>query len=75
MDKVAASKSALFQQYEKELSNPVAMVLKAAEGLPASMFDALMPVTGLNKCQLAAFVDTAPRPWTTTVCGGIRWGA
>ncbi|MCO5287032.1 MAG: DUF2384 domain-containing protein [Chitinophagaceae bacterium] len=55
------TKASLFHQYEKELSNPVAMVLKAAEGLAISVFDGLMQVTALNKKQLAAFIDATPK--------------
>ncbi|SDZ74570.1 putative toxin-antitoxin system antitoxin component, TIGR02293 family [Arachidicoccus rhizosphaerae] len=51
----------LFQQYQKELSNPVAMVLKAADGLAISAFDALLQVTALSKNQLAAFIDATPK--------------
>lgn len=51
----------LFRQYEKELSNPIAMVMKAAEGLAISVFDGLMQVTALNKNQLAAFIDATPK--------------
>jgi len=55
------TKTALFHQYEKELSNPVAMVLKASEGLAIAVFDALMQITALNTKQLAAFIDTTPQ--------------
>lgn len=54
-------KTPLFLQYENELSNPIALVLKAAEGLAISVFDGLMQVTALNKIQLAAFIDTTPK--------------
>ncbi|HVZ55451.1 MAG TPA: antitoxin Xre/MbcA/ParS toxin-binding domain-containing protein [Chitinophagaceae bacterium] len=55
------AKTALFRQYEKELSNPIARVMKAAEGLAVSAFDGLIQVTGLNKNQLAAFLDTTTK--------------
>ena len=54
-------KSSLFKHYEKELSNPVAMVMKAAEGLAVSVFDEIMRVSSLNKSQLAAFLDATPK--------------
>lgn len=54
-------KATLFHQYEKELSNPVAMVMKAAEGLAVSVFDEIMRVSALNKSQLAAFLDATPK--------------
>jgi len=54
-------KSSIYQQYEKELSNPVALVMKAAEGLAISVFDEIMRVTLLNKNQLAAFLDATPK--------------
>ena len=57
----ATSKVSLFRQYEKELSNPVAMVMKAAEGLAVSVFDGLIQVSALNKNQLAAFIDATPK--------------
>jgi putative toxin-antitoxin system antitoxin component (TIGR02293 family) len=52
---------ALFQRYNKELSNPVALVLKAAEGLAVNVFDGLLQISSLNKNQLAAFIDTTPK--------------
>ncbi|WP_052323882.1 antitoxin Xre/MbcA/ParS toxin-binding domain-containing protein [Flavihumibacter sp. ZG627] len=55
------TKSSLFRQYEKELSNPVAMVMKAAEGLAVSVFDKIIQITALNKNQLAAFIDVTPK--------------
>ncbi len=61
MGTVINTNASLFHQYEKELSNPVAMVLKAAEGLAISVFDSLMQVTALNKNQLAAFIDATPK--------------
>ena len=57
----ATSKVSLFRQYEKELSNPVAMVMNAAEGLAVSVFDGLIQVSALNKNQLAAFIDATPK--------------
>jgi len=54
-------KTSLFRQYQKELSNPVAMVMKAAEGLDISVFDEIMRLSTLNKNQLAAFLDATPR--------------
>lgn len=54
-------KTSLFHQYEKELSNPVAMVMKAAEGLAVSVFDEILHVSALNKNQLAAFLDATPK--------------
>ena len=51
----------LFRRYQKELSNPVALVLKAAEGINVNVFDGLLQITTLNKNQLAAFMDTTPK--------------
>lgn len=53
--------SQLFKEYQRELSNPVAMVLRAAEGITISSFDALQELTGLGKGQLAAFLDATPK--------------
>jgi len=53
--------STIFQKYEKELTNPVAMVLKAADGVAISVFDDLIKVSSLSKNQLAAFIDTTPK--------------
>lgn len=61
MESTIHNNESLFQQFQKELSNPVAMVLKAAEGLAISVFDALLQVTALNKTQLAAFLDATPK--------------
>ena len=61
MDVTVNAKTSLFHQYEKELSNPVAMVMKAAEGLAISVFDGLIQVSALNKNQLAAFIDATPK--------------
>lgn len=61
MSTAANSKTSFFHQYEKELSNPVAMVMKAAEGLTISVFDGLIQVSDLNKKQLAAFIDATPK--------------
>ncbi|HRE51251.1 MAG TPA: DUF2384 domain-containing protein [Flavitalea sp.] len=61
MSLVANSKTSLFRQYEKELSNPIAMVMRAAEGLAISVFDEIMRVSALNKNQLAAFIDATPK--------------
>jgi len=61
MNAMANAKTSLFRQYEKELSNPVAMVMKAAEGLAISVFDEITRVAALNKNQLAAFIDTTPK--------------
>ncbi len=55
------AKTSLFRQYEKELSNPVAMVMRAAEGLAVSVFDKIIQITALNKNQLAAFIDVTPK--------------
>jgi putative toxin-antitoxin system antitoxin component (TIGR02293 family) len=61
MNATANTKKSLFKQYENEITNPLAMVLKAAEGLGISVFDALIKVTSLNKNQLAAFIDATPK--------------
>ena len=61
MSAMANAKISLFRQYEKELSNPVAMVMKAAEGLAISVFDEITRVSALNKNQLAAFIDITPK--------------
>jgi len=58
---MANVKTSLFRQYEKELANPVAMVMKAAEGIGISVFDGLIQVSALNKSQLAAFIDATPK--------------
>lgn len=58
---MGTAKTSLFRQYEKELSNPVAMVLKAAEGLAVTVFDETMRISALNKIQLAAFLDATPK--------------
>ncbi|WP_332735220.1 type II RES/Xre toxin-antitoxin system antitoxin [Flavihumibacter sp.] len=55
------AKTSLFRQYEKELSNPVAMVMRAAEGLAVSVFYKIIQITALNKNQLAAFIDVTPK--------------
>lgn len=55
------AKSAIFRQFEKELANPVALVLKAAEGLTVNVFDELVRISSLSKNQLAAFLDATPR--------------
>lgn len=54
-------KKSVFQQYAEELANPVALVLRAAEGLAVSVFDALLRATGLNKNELASFIDATPK--------------
>lgn len=56
-----ATKSSLFRQFEKELSNPVALVMRAAEGLTISFFDEIIKLTLLTKNQLAAFIDATPK--------------
>ena len=61
MSAMANAKISLFRQYEKELSNPVAMVMKAAEGLAISVFNEITRVSALNKNQLAAFIDITPK--------------
>ena len=61
MSTTTNSRISLFRQYEKELSNPVLMVMKAAEGLTISVFDRLMQVSALKKNQLAAFLDATPK--------------
>lgn len=61
MNTLARTDASLFHQYEKELSNPVTLVLRAAEGLAVSVFDGLMQITALNKNQLAAFIDATPK--------------
>lgn len=61
MAETVNAKASLFRQYEKELSNPVAMVLKAAEGLAISVFDGLIQASALSKSQLAAFIDATPK--------------
>ncbi|MFT4092804.1 MAG: DUF2384 domain-containing protein [Niabella sp.] len=58
---ITNTKVSLFHQYEKELSNPVALVMKAAEGLAVSVFDEIIKVSSLNKNQLAAFIDATPK--------------
>lgn len=58
---MATTKTSLFRQYEKELSNPVAMVMRAAKGLTVSVFDEIMHVSALNKNQLAAFINATPK--------------
>jgi putative toxin-antitoxin system antitoxin component (TIGR02293 family) len=53
--------TSLFHRYEKELSNPIVMVMKAAKGLPISVFDEIIRMSALNKSQLAAFIDVTPK--------------
>lgn len=55
------TKVSLFREYATELSSPIAMVLKAGEGLAISAFDGLMKTASLTKNQLAAFIDTTPK--------------
>lgn len=55
------TKTDLFHEFANELSNPIAMVLKAGEGLAISVFDKLMKMAALTKTQLAAFIDTTPK--------------
>jgi putative toxin-antitoxin system antitoxin component (TIGR02293 family) len=52
----AKIQKALFQRFEKELSNPIAMVLKATSGLPVSVFDQMASVSLLSKNELAALI-------------------
>lgn len=61
MSTIIDNKLNLFHQYDTELSNPVALVLRAAEGLTVSVFDGLLQLTALNKSQLAAFIDATPK--------------
>lgn len=61
MSTTVNTKISLFSQYEKELSNPIAMVMKAAEGLAVSVFDEIIRISALNKNQLAAFIDATPK--------------
>ncbi|HEX2608858.1 MAG TPA: antitoxin Xre/MbcA/ParS toxin-binding domain-containing protein [Flavisolibacter sp.] len=51
----------LFKEYQKELSNPIAMVYRASEGVGVGVFDALQELTILGKAQLAAFLDATPK--------------
>jgi len=53
--------SAIFHKFEKEFTSPVAMVLKAAEGVTVSVFDDLIQVSNLSENQLAAFIDATPK--------------
>jgi putative toxin-antitoxin system antitoxin component (TIGR02293 family) len=53
--------TSLFQKYEKELSNPIALVLKAAGGVDMGVFDGLLQITDLSKQQLASFIDATPK--------------
>jgi len=53
-------KTSLLEQFQKELSNPVALVMRAAEGLAVNVFDALVQFTELNENQLAAFINVTP---------------
>jgi hypothetical protein len=50
-------KTSLFEQFQKELSDPVALVMRAAEGLAVNVFDTLVQLTELNENQLAAFIN------------------
>lgn len=58
---MVTAKASLFHQFEKELSTPVAMVMKAAEGLAVSVFNEFITISGLSKSQLAAFLDATPK--------------
>lgn len=49
-------KHALFHRFEQELSNPVAMVLKASSGLSVSVFDQMTGFTLLSRQELAALL-------------------
>ena len=57
----ATSKFSLFRQYDKAISDPVTMVMKAAEGLSVSVFDRLIRVSALNTNQLAIFIGATPK--------------
>lgn len=59
--KVASGNIAFFQKFEAELSNPVALVLKAKDGIGIPVFDSMLQITGLTKYELASFIDTAPK--------------
>lgn len=54
-------KRSLYQEYHKEISNPIDLVFTAANGVNISMFDSLITLTGLSKNQLAAFIDVSPK--------------
>ncbi|HVB02217.1 MAG TPA: antitoxin Xre/MbcA/ParS toxin-binding domain-containing protein [Chitinophagaceae bacterium] len=51
----------LFKKYIQEISNPVVLVFTAGKGLEVNFFDQLLKLTGLNKKQLAAIIDTTPK--------------
>lgn len=58
---VASGNKSLFQKFESELSNPVALVLKAKEGMSITLFNTLAAFTGLSKTQLASFIHADPK--------------
>lgn len=55
------TKNISFQNYEKVLYDPIALVLKAAEGLDVAVFEGLMQITTLKRYQLAAFINVTPK--------------
>jgi putative toxin-antitoxin system antitoxin component (TIGR02293 family) len=60
--KVASAKAiALFDEYHREIANPVALVLQAAKGIRIHFFDAFLKIANLQKNQLAAFIHATPR--------------
>jgi putative toxin-antitoxin system antitoxin component (TIGR02293 family) len=52
-----AFQSNLVRRYNKEISDPVSLFFTAESGLPVQVFDDLIKITGLNKNQLAGFID------------------
>lgn len=58
---IASGDKAFFQKFEKEISNPVALVLKAKEGIGIQVFDSLLNITNLTKNELASFIDATPK--------------
>lgn len=57
----ALSDSTFFQKFQNELANPVALVMKAKEGVATSVFDSMVSLTGFTKAELASFIDTTPK--------------
>jgi hypothetical protein len=51
----------LFEEYHKEITNPVALVFKAAKEIKINFFDSFLKIAGLQKNQLAAFIQATPR--------------
>jgi putative toxin-antitoxin system antitoxin component (TIGR02293 family) len=56
-----AFRSDLVRRYDKEIADPVSLFFTAESGLSVQVFDDLIKMTGLNKNQLAGFIDMTPK--------------